>query len=288
MKYPFLAFWACLISISGMGQLRKTDLLPKGHLFEPILLDPIEAQSYAAFGRGLNHSFINAGLYVPFAVGFQKGIVRWQNTRNKAREVSLDVAAFTQFEIFYSHPDQKVRRHMLNSDYKVSLNYQGQVNEEQSFRLRFFHISSHLGDDYLLKNNYTSFFRNPVNYEQADFTYAWQKTHWRYYGGVGLGIRPRFTAGQERKRLAFQGGVLFKKPVRGKQNVKWVAGADVRLLQQTDFVPGIKVGFGAQVGDESRNPISFLFEYYAGHLPYSKFEDQYVHWLAAGFYFNPF
>lgn len=273
----------CLTFVISLAQ-EQPEYLPKGHLFEPILLDPIEAQSYAAVGRALNKSFISSGLYLPFSIGFQKGLVRWEGAKRRKKEIVLDLTSFTQFEVFYSQSEKKLKRHLLNTDYKVSISWQGQVNAEQSFRLRFYHISSHLGDDYLLKNGYTSFYRNPVNYEHTDFTYSWQKAHWRYYAGAGVGIRPI----QERKRLAFQGGVLFRTPVIGKKDLKWIVGVDMRSLQQTDFEPGIKISFGVQVGKEERNPFNFLFEYYNGHLPYSKFEDQHVQWLAAGFYFNPF
>ena len=277
----------CLSFVSVQAQ-KNSEFLPKGHLFAPLLLDPIEAQCYAMMGRALNESFISAGVYAPFSIGLQKGIVRWTGKKGYQKELSLDVANFSQFEIFYNHKEKRTNRHILNSDYKVSINYQGKINEEQSFRLRFYHISSHLGDDYLIKNGYNSFYRNPMNYEQMDFTYSWQKPLWRYYVGAGTGIRPSFKQDEERKRLAFQAGVLFKKAMPHKQNTKWLAGVDIRSLQQTDFEPGMKFGAGIQVGEESRNPFNFLVEFYTGHLPYSKFEDQTVQWIGAGFYFNPF
>ncbi|MFN8357714.1 MAG: DUF1207 domain-containing protein [Spirosomataceae bacterium] len=286
MRY-FILSLLCLVPFVSTAQ-KKSEFLPKGHLFEPLLLDPIESQCYAMMGRGLNESFISSGVYAPFAIGLQKGLLRWESKKRRQKELSIDVASFTQFEIFYNKQEQKLKRHILNTDFKVSLNYQVKVNETQSFRLRFYHISSHLGDDFLIKNRYSNWYKDLVNYEQMDFTYSWQHPYWRYYVGGGTGIRPTFKQGEERKRLAFQAGVLLRKPIPNRKNTKWLLGMDVRSLQQNDFEPGIKIGAGVRVGEENRNPFNFLVEFYSGHLPYSTFEEQTVQWIGAGFYFNPF
>jgi hypothetical protein len=271
------------------AQTKKTEFMPTGHLFEPILLDPLEAQAYAGVGRALNNNLFDQGVYGPFSIGFIKPIVRWNTKKNQQRELALDVANFTQFEIFYDKTASKVRRFIINSDYKVSVSFNTKIDEEKSYRIRFYHISSHLGDDYLIKNAYTSNYVNPVNYEQADFTYSIQKKNWRYYALAGYGIRPYFKPTEVRKRVALEAGMFWKKPMQKKKNMQWVAGFDLRMLEQTDFRPGIKTGFGIRIGEESKTPFNFIFEYYNGPLPYSKFESEpNAQLLGASFYFNPF
>jgi Protein of unknown function (DUF1207) len=271
-----------------MAQQQRTEFLPKGHLFEPITLDPIEAQTYWSIGRAYMPSAFSKGLYAPFAIGFQKPMVRWQNSHKVRKELSIDLANFTQFEIYYDQNANKNRRNMVNADFKVSVNYQVAINKQHSYRIRLFHISSHLGDDHIIRNHIDSYTPNPVNYEHLDFTYSIQQKMVRYYAGVGYGVRPYFDSDAERKRLALQGGFWWKKSHFSKKNVRWVAGADIRCLQQNDFVPGVKVACGIQVGEEDITPLNFLLEYYNGHLPYSVYEPQRTQWIVLSMYFNPF
>ncbi len=288
MKHCYLILFIFCFT-TALAQKKQSEYLPSGHLFEPIMLDPLEAQGYASFGRALNSNVFDQGLYVPFALGFIKPIVRWQTKKNQQREFVLDAADYTQFEIYKDKSANKSRRHIINSDYKISIGFNTKINEERSYRIRIFHISSHLGDDYLLKNGYSSFYENRVNYEQVDYTYSIQKQALRYYFGAGYGFRPRFKSGYGRKRIALQAGIFWEKPMKGKENVRWVAGADLRMLEQTDFRPGIKIATGISVGQKHKNPFNFVVEYYNGPLPYSKFESEAsAQLINASVYFNPF
>ena len=92
-----------------------------------------------------------------------------------------------------------------------------------------------------------------------------------------------------RKRGAIQAGFFWKSPIKNQKNVQWIAGIDLKMLEQTNFRPGIKTGIGIRVGEESKNPFNFIIEYYNGPLPYSKFESEpNAQLIGASFYFNPF
>ena len=97
-------------------------------------------------------------------------------------ELGLDVVALTQFELYEDANDTK--RRMMNVDYRIGLHYQFR-NETSSTRVRLYHLSSHLGDDYVISRGITSFFENKVNYEQIDVTHSVQYRSIRYYGGFG-------------------------------------------------------------------------------------------------------
>ncbi|OIN60547.1 hypothetical protein BLX24_06550 [Arsenicibacter rosenii] len=267
----------------------KAEFLPRGHLFAPITLDPLEAQTYLSV---LPVFVIDGnrydGAYVPFSFGFGKPFYRWPTKKGRAAEVGLDIASFTQFEVYRDENDVQ-RRQIVNNDYKVSIFYNLRSGRN-SWRFRGYHLSSHLGDDYLIRNQINYRTPNPVNYELLDVTYSRdvQKLDgMRYYVNVGYGLRKP----EERRKISAQAGFYYRKPNPASGAVKFVrpvAGIDLKMWQQNDFRPGIHFAAGIELGKSTNNSLSFLIESYTGFRPYSQYESQQIQWVGLGVYLNPF
>ncbi|SDM79769.1 DUF1207 domain-containing protein [Siphonobacter aquaeclarae] len=271
---------AFLVASSSYAQ-NKAEFLPKGHLFEPIVLDPLEAKTSGSIVRRSQEGVSQDGVFAPFSIGFQKGFVRWSRDEQHASELALDVVANTQFEMFHDSKENRFRRYLFNVDYRVGLLY-NLKRGANSWRFRIYHLSSHLGDDYLIRQNLNYFIPNAVNYEQVDALYSHQGRAVRLYGGVGLGLRPS----SERKRLYVQTGFVWKQPNR--QKARWWGGVDARMIEETEFHPGVSAAFGIELGETDRNPISLALQFFHGPLPYSVFERKINTWAGIGFYLNPF
>ena len=259
----------------------RREFLPKGHLFEPILLDPLEAQTYGSVLPGYwTEGKKYVGSIVPFAFGFAKPFYRRTTDAGRAEEWVLDLASFTQFEAYHDDKLNKARRQIMNNDYKISIiyNIRRGIN---NYRIRVYHLSSHLGDDYIYRNQITAPSPNAVNYELLDFTYSRTVNNWRLYGGAGVVLRKT----EERKPISAQLGAFYKKP--SAKAARLVGGVDVKFWQQTDFRPGIHGGIGIELG-RTQNNLTFLVEGYSGFRPYSQFEDQQTSWIGVGLYLNPF
>ncbi|GAB4030629.1 DUF1207 domain-containing protein [Spirosoma gilvum] len=257
------------------------EFLPKGHLFEPILLDPLEAQTYGSvFPAYWTEGEKYKGSIVPFAFGFAKPFYRHTSAPDRAEEWVLDLASFTQFEAFHDPIANKARRRIMNTDYKISIIYNIR-RAENNYRIRVYHLSSHLGDDYIFRNQITAPSPNAVNYELLDFTYSRTVNNWRLYGGAGIVLRKT----EERKPLSAQFGAFYKKP--STHAARLVGGVDVKFWQQTNFRPGIHGGIGIELG-RTQNNLTFLLEGYSGFRPYSQYEDQQTAWIGLGLYLNPF
>lgn len=259
----------------------RKQFLPKDHLFAPILLDPLQAQTY---GSLLPVFVANSNRYkgsiVPFAFGLQKPFFRRQTGLNRASEWALDLASFTQFEVYQDEKLNKQRRQLVNTDYRVGISYHLRRGPA-TWRFRAYHLSSHLGDDYIIRNQLTYRLPNSVNYELLDATYSRQVRDFRVYGGIGIGLR----VSEERKPLSAQAGFWYKKPTT--KTAQLVGGIDLKLWQQTDFRPGIKAGVGVTAGHGPGN-LTFLLETYSGFRPYSLYETDKVFWLGFGVYLQPF
>ncbi|MVM30671.1 DUF1207 domain-containing protein [Spirosoma sp. HMF4905] len=257
------------------------EFLPKGHLFDPIILDPLEAQTYGSILPGYwTEGQKYKGSIVPFAFGFAKPFYRRTTEPGRAEEWVLDLASFTQFEAYHDDVMNKARRQIVNTDYKISIIYNIRRGEH-NYRIRVYHISSHLGDDYIYRNKLTAPSPNSVNYEQLDFTYSRTVNNWRLYGGAGIVLRKT----EERKLLSAQLGAFYKKP--STKAARLVGGADIKFWQQTDFRPGIHGGIGIELG-RTQNNLTFLLEGYSGFRPYSQYEQQQTSWIGVGLYLNPF
>ena len=192
----------------------------------------------------------------------------------------LDLASFTQFEAYRDVVQNIARRRIINNDYKISIIYNVQRGAG-TYRFRVYHLSSHLGDDYIFRNQITVPTTNSVNYELLDVTYSRMVQNWRLYGGVGFVLRKA----EERKLLSAQLGAYYKKP--SERATRLVGGVDVKFWQQTDFRPGIHGGIGVELG-RTQNNLTFLLEGYSGFRPYSQFENQQTSWIGVGLYLNPF
>ena len=259
----------------------RREFLPKGHLFDPIILDPLEAQAYgsilpAYWTEGQKYK----GSIVPFAFGFAKPFYRHTSAPGRSEEWVLDLASFTQFEAYHDAVANLARRQIINTDYKISIIYNIRRGEN-NYRIRVYHISSHLGDDYIFRNKITAPSPNSVNYEQLDFTYSRTVSNWRLYGGGGIVLRKT----EERKLLSAQIGTFYKKP--STHAARLVGGVDIKFWQQTNFRPGIHGGVGIELG-RTQNNLTFLLEGYSGFRPYSQFEDQQTSWIGVGLYLSPF
>jgi len=100
----------------------------------------------------------------------------------------------------------------LNSDYFVSLLWNIEHNKQHSTRIRLYHISTHDGDDFLIRNAIHSYNPNPENYEQLDVTHSYTHKRWRFYGNAGLNI----SFSDLRKRLSFEFGYEYRYPLKKK------------------------------------------------------------------------
>lgn len=259
----------------------RKQLFPKDHLFAPILLDPLQSQTYGSvLPLFVSNGERYEGTIVPFAFGLQKPFFRRQTGTNRASEWALDVASFTQFEVYKDEKINKQRRQLINTDYRVGISYHLRRGPG-TWRFRAYHLSSHLGDDFIIRNQLNFRLPNAVNYELIDATYSQQIRDVRVYGGLGVGLR----ISQERKPLSAQAGFWYKKP--STKNSQLVGGLDLKMWQQTNFRPGVKAGIGTTVG-QGPNNLTFLLETYAGFRPYSIYEADRVFWLGVGVYLQPF
>ncbi len=164
-------------------------------LFRPFIADPRQL-TYSAAWRFDDDLFGNNSGPVSFGDVFT--FYRWYNPCGYRGVMQIDLeggvfAIFQQTE--FSSP-------LVNADYYVAIPISYLI-DDWSFRLRLYHISSHIGDEYLLFHH--GFNRRNISSEYVDFSVAYQPNFdTRLYFVLGDIVRsdPEFPL----KHLYFQYG----------------------------------------------------------------------------------
>lgn len=266
--------------VLAQEELKEFEFIPRGMLFEPINLDPTECIIYGGLTSLWDGGENMDGLYIPMNIGFQQSFFRWTKENNIRFEFGMEAAVFTQFTVIPYN--EAYLGELMNIDYKVSGLFNIQKNRI-TLRARLFHVSSHLGDDYILRNNINEPNPGTNNYEQFDFTGEYRIKNLRLYGGAGTVI----TKHAQRDRISFQGGFVIKKSFRGNSKFRHTAGMDIKSFQQNDYRPAFRSALGIEIGSEDKSHLGLQLEYYNGHLPYSILEYKIVQWIGISAYFHP-
>lgn len=150
--------------------------LPQTELFAPLIADPRQVTN----GGGLRFNDNVIGKHVgTCCFGSEFGIFRWYDFWRTCGQLQFDIEAgvFAVFDL--DHMD----RAMVNTDFFVAgmLSY---ARNLWSYRFRLWHLSSHLGDEFLLAH--PGFDRRNLSDEGVDFFASYQVVRpVRFYGGIG-------------------------------------------------------------------------------------------------------
>jgi len=275
--FKISVFFVGLVLVGGQLKCQERTnniiLLAEGRYFESLILDPTECLISTAIYKIRENGQGIKGVYIPANLAFHQSLLRLEKEDGTGYEFGLEAAAFTQFEIKYIG-DNKYLGGMMNVDYRATgfINY---LNQRFSLRARLFHISSHLADDYIIRNEITTPTPNTLNYEQIDLTASYNYGPIRYYGGLGHVITPNST----RKRFSTQVGVFYRGKSKAYSFVTFVAGLDVKVFEENKYRPNYRAAVGIEIGRAKKRHLLFLLDYYNGHLPYSTHEFRQISWL---------
>jgi hypothetical protein len=251
-------------------------VFPGNRIFPVIFLDPLECHT----GGGsyfLSQEEKNLSLYSTVNLGFTKPVISHKG-QSFSWELNFGTAIFTQFDLI-KREDGTFLAGLINNDYKISVDYSLKKNKNV-FKLRIFHLSSHLGDDYIARNPDSAINDKSENYEQIDLT--WLRLNGANYWYAGIG--EIYTPYAFRERFSMQAGGLLNfgelKPVN------FFTSANIKLLAENNFVPDIGTALGVSFNRKSESAFRIWMEYYTGQLPYSTLDYGRVNWIGFGLSIN--
>jgi hypothetical protein len=256
--------------------------LPRGDVFCPLIADPKATRSFAAYQRG-NETDLATDIA---AVGIADQFPFFRAFAGRAGNgLQLGVAGsvFAQFDLGSPSYD------LLNADYLLALPLTFRAGPV-SGRLRVYHQSSHLGDEFLLRPNPPK--RENLSFESAEGLLSIDMSALRIYGGGERFVRRDpvdlpdllWHGGAElRPRATLSFGALA--------TVRLVAATDVKIVNDTATRTGVSVRAGFEFarpreGEVESRRWSLLAEYYNGPSPYGQFHRQQVRLTGLGLHFT--
>jgi hypothetical protein len=278
----WLSLTVSMATAEEKQQKMKTNWLPTGNLFPSLLFDYQEARTGGSiYGFNINDTWQNRA-FANFSAGFRRPVVRWVYPDQKQAELGFELCVNTQF--LFEQPFSFFQVNLFSVDFKVGIFYQRLMQHGWSMRARLYHVSSHLGDDFIYRFFINDFRENKRIYEVIDLTVAKKVEDFLFYGLLGYIPHTAY----ERKPLLLQLGGQWEKQVNHKKWLWWVAGLDIRSEQETGFYPGLHAGAGIKLGLPESMPFSILLDFYHGYLPHSLYDKARINWVGGSLLFHPF
>jgi Protein of unknown function (DUF1207) len=253
-------------------------LLPDNDVFRPLLADQREARFYADYRwiRFKNSSNVlseGQGRYISAAlVGFGGAFGIWgmrQPHGCDGLQLSLFGAVFAQFNLDTPSFD------LLNADYLVGpeLTFR---RGRWSGRVRLYHQSSHLGDEFLLNYGIAhGVQRQDLSFEIADAFVSVEDAWWRVYLGAGLVVLSSSQPDLASTPAFLQWGFELRGPVwawLNRTSLRPVLGGNFSSVQATSWTPSASVNAGLEwASPRGAHRARVLLEYQRASMPFSQF-----------------
>ena len=257
--------------------------LPEGDVFCPLLADPKAAHSYVAYVRGTGPSPLATDL-LSVGIGDHFGIARWNGpSPGNGIQFGLEGSVFAQFDLNTESYD------LINADYLFGLPVTYRYGLF-SGRLRVYHQSSHLGDEFVLESHIP---RENFSFEASEVILSADVGPARIYGG---GEYLLHVVPQRLQRWVAHGGLELRQrkgalPLGSFASARLVAAGDVKAVQELNWA----IAYSAVAGFEFSRPNeaghaarvwSLLGHYYNGPSPYGQFFSSDVEYYGVALHFS--
>lgn len=257
---------------SLFGLTPDTVPFPTGELFWTLLADPKQPQFFVSW-RQYDTSADNANLA---AVGYGEtfGLYRREGKHpGDGLQVSVSGGLFAQFNLDAPSAD------LVNADYVIGIPVTYRRGPWSS-RLRIYHQSSHLGDEFLLRAQPE---RINLSFESMEMLLSYDWRPFRLYGGG------EYLISREPEDLDPEGlhaGLEY----RGDTPLLWggrlVGGLDLKSWREHDWEvdTSLKVGLEFGATQPGRRRVRVMLEGYDGYSPHGQFYDDKISYYGMGVY----
>jgi hypothetical protein len=255
---------------------------PEDQIFCPTIADPKEARSFVSLLRGTFRSLDDPSgegtTIASVGLGDNFGLVRWGGpVPNEGAQLDVVGSIVAQFDLGAASND------LINADYLIGLPLTFR-RSGFSARIRIYHQSSHLGDEYLLRSEDIE--RENLSFESVELLVSQEIGPLRFYGG---GERIFRREPEMLPARLFHGGAEFRTGRAGP--VQLVAGVDLKTTDLYDWSPGLSGRLGLEFARRglSEHParlVTLMLELYEGPSPYGQFFQDNISYVGVGLHFG--
>ncbi len=268
---PVLLVLALLATVAVPGGAQEVT-----RLFAPLIADPKQAHFFATWlwvrSPTVTGTLASIGLGEDVAL-VSGGDRRW--------EISVAAGVFSQFNMGTRSND------LINTDFTIGLPLAYRAGPV-SLRVKLYHQSSHLGDEFILNTNPA---RVNLSFEAAEVLAAREFGSVRAYGGGEYIVRHEPA---DLKPGLLHAGIEFRQPLEqearahtsGLGRGRLIAAIDAKSSQERKW----RVAWSGRVGIEFRVPMqgtgvrrfSVQLQGYTGPAPYGQFYQENVRSIGMG------
>jgi hypothetical protein len=250
-------------------------VFPKRKLFEPLTADPRWPHFSASFERWNGSPELGSAATVSFGETFNllEGDTPWLGGR---WQIGILASVWALFDRGSQSQD------LINADYYVGVPIAWRRGSWSALA-RYYHVSSHLGDEFLLRG--TSVKRVNLSYEVVDLKLSYDiDQQFRVYGGVGYLIRTE----PHLNHWTYQVGGEFTGEHAYLGYFRPVAAADLQFREYTGNNPDFSLRTGIQIDSpfDIGRKLQLLLEYYNGHSQNGQFYTEKIEFLGIGAHFH--
>ena len=215
--------------------------LPQGDVFCPLLADPKNSQSFASWERVSTKSSFgtdigSVGVADRFRTLVALGVAPRQATAS-CRSVSKAASTLSSTWRVPSYD-------LINADYVFGVPITARIGSF-SARVRAYHQSSHLGDEFLLRADHPE--RENLSFQSVEAILSFDVSFVRVYGGGEY----LFNQQPERVEHAHRPRRHRAPPAQSALRVGWgihlIAAGDVKALEREDWKAGYSVRAGLEM-----------------------------------------
>jgi hypothetical protein len=251
---------------------------PRGDVFCLLIADPKADGTFASYVRGTSTSALGTDLG-SIGVGDVLGLFRWNGPAvGEGFQLSLSANVYAQFDLDTPSYD------LINADYIVGLpaTYR---RGPFSARVRIYHQSSHLGDEFVLGGTIP---RENFAFESLETILSAELGLLRAYGGGEylFARRPEQLVAR-----VVHGGVEARQALAASP-LSLVAALDAKSADDLDWAVAWSGRVGLEIAPSPRGVhrsrrLSLLAEFYDGPSPYGQFFREDVRYYGVGLHLGP-
>jgi hypothetical protein len=266
----------------GKPAVWENTFLPDGDVFRPLMADPKQPQIFGIMQstKALASKTTSTIGSIAFGENFGLWTRRKQGTCDGI-QVGLLTGVFSQFNLFDN-------TELVNTDFVIGVPFSWRT-DFFSGRVRLYHQSSHLGDEFLLER--PGFTRVDYRFEEVEAILSLNTPHgWgRFYFGGGYLVHRQPS---NLDRLRAQWGIELRGPEyqapwssSGTLKMVPVLAADFKSFEELQWSVNTNLLAGVEwfrAGATRR--LRVLLNYYYGYNPYGQFFSQKVETVGLGLY----